>query len=183
MNPSDNLFLIGPMGAGKTSIGRHLATHFKLRFVDLDHEIEAETGADISLIFEMEGEPGFRVRERNLLHEFSAKRGIVLACGGGAVLDADNRRNLADNGFVVYLETSVGQQLERLRRDRARPLLMAPDRRQRLERMAEQRNPLYESIADLRIVTSRDPVTRASARMADLIENAWQRPTMLASGT
>jgi shikimate kinase len=174
MNPADNLFLIGPMGAGKSSIGRRLAAHFGLRFVDLDHEIESRTGADIPLIFELEGEAGFRRRERELLAECSALSGIVLACGGGVVLDADNRRDLAAHGFVVYLETDVEQQLQRLERDRHRPLLAAPDRQQRLQALAVQRNPLYAEIADLTVSSHDESAAHAAARIAALIETVWQ---------
>lgn len=175
MNPSCNLFLIGPMGAGKTSVGRRLAPRFGLRFVDLDHEIEVTTGADIPLIFEHEGEDGFRERESQQLQQCSAMRGIVLACGGGIVLSADNRDLLAARGFVIYLDITVDQQLARLRRDNSRPLLAAPDRRQRLELMAAHRNPLYASIADLQIQSGSDSLRQARKEIARRIDDVWQR--------
>lgn len=151
MNPAPNLFLIGPMGAGKTSIGRHLARHLGLRFIDLDVELEARTGASITLTFEIEGEAGFRKRESDLLGELVHQCGIVLSTGGGAVLDPANRNLLRDHGFVVWLDTDVDTQLNRLHADRQRPLLQFADRRERLLKMAEQRNPLYAQTADLRI--------------------------------
>lgn len=175
MNPSSNLFLIGPMGAGKSSLGRRLAPRFGLGFVDLDHEIEAATGADIALIFEHEGEAGFRQRERQQLAQCSAMHGILLATGGGIVLDAHNRELLATRGFVVYLDIDVDQQLARLRRDHSRPLLAAPDRRQRLQAIAAERNPLYAATADLHLAGTHGPLRRAVGEMARRIEAQWQR--------
>lgn len=175
MNPSCKLFLIGPMGAGKTSIGRRLAPRFGLGFVDLDHEIETATGAAIPMIFEHEGETGFRQRESQQLRQCSAMRSIVLACGGGVVLDAGNRKLLTERGFVVHLDISVEQQLARLRCDQSRPLLASPDRRQRLEAMAEQRNHLYASVADLQVQGGDANVAQASKDIARRIEQVWQR--------
>ncbi|MGA7297056.1 MAG: shikimate kinase [Rhodanobacteraceae bacterium] len=175
MNPSCNLFLVGPMGAGKTSMGRHLALRFDLEFVDLDSEIEADTGADINLIFEHEGEAGFRAREHEMLQQCSAKRGVLLACGGGIVLDAGNRELLRERGFVVYLDIGVEQQLARLRHDRSRPLLAAADRRQRLMAMAAERNPLYAATCDLRIEAGDTNVREACMNAAECIGRSWQR--------
>ncbi len=149
-----NIFVVGPMGAGKTTIGRRLAARCGLQFVDSDHEIEARTGVDIPHIFEREGEAGFRSRECIAIAELSARQGIVLATGGGAVLDADSRRLLAARGYVVYLHASVDQQLARTARAGNRPLLKhAGDRRQVLTCLFEQRDPLYRQIADLVLVT------------------------------
>ena len=148
-----NLFLIGPMGAGKTTIGKTLARELGLSFHDSDKEIEARTGADIPLIFELEGEKGFRVREHVMIDELSRLDGIVLATGGGAVLDANTRANLAARGRVIYLHTTVEQQLKRTSRDRHRPLLHTDDPRGRLTELLEQREPLYREIADLVIKT------------------------------
>lgn len=149
MNPAPNLFFVGPMGAGKTTIGRRVADRLGLEFFDLDHEIEAHTGATVPLIFELEGEGGFRQREETVLAELAARSNIVLSTGGGAVLSAPNRRCLRERGFVVYLETTVEQQLARLARDRQRPLLSAPNRRERLLQLAAARDPLYREVADL----------------------------------
>ena len=149
----ENLFLVGPMGAGKTTIGKRVADRLGFRFMDCDRVLEERTGADIPLIFDLEGETGFRAREKSLLDELTQLKAIVLATGGGAVLDPANRNALGTRGFVVLLRTSVEEQLRRTRFDRARPLLQTPDRQQRLLQMAETRNPLYESIADFAIGT------------------------------
>lgn len=163
------------MGAGKTTVGKRLALHFNLPFVDLDAEIEAHTGADVPLIFDVEGEPGFRRRESALLAECSARDGVVLATGGGAILDADNRTLLATRGFVVWLQTSVEQQLQRLERDRHRPLLQSPDRRERLEAMARARDPLYAGIADLSVPSHAHTPAHAAEHAAQLLEAQWIR--------
>ena len=176
MNPAHNLILIGAMGAGKTTLGRRVALHFGLDFVDLDAEIEAHTGAPVPLIFDLEGEPGFRRREAALLAEHCARRGILLATGGGAVLDDANRALLQRHGFVVWLQTRVEQQLRRLARDKQRPLLAADDRRERLEALARARDPLYRGIADLIVPPHDDPPQRTAARVAALIESHWQQP-------
>ncbi|NLA69333.1 MAG: shikimate kinase, partial [Gammaproteobacteria bacterium] len=136
MNPARHLVLVGPMGAGKTSIGRCLARHFGLAFADSDHEVERHTGADIPTIFECEGERGFRAREREALATLLQGPPLVLATGGGALLDPGNRRLLAASGFVVHLRVDVPAQLERLARDRSRPLLAGGDRRAILQRLA-----------------------------------------------
>ncbi len=174
MNPAPNLFLIGPMGAGKTSIGRRLARQLGLEFVDLDVEFEVRVGASIALTFEIEGEDGFRKRECELLAELVRRRGIVLSTGGGAVLDAHNRHLLRSNGFVVWLDTDVDTQLSRLHADRQRPLLQGPDRRQKLEHMAELRNPLYAETADLRISASGNESSAVTARhVGSQIARSW----------
>ncbi len=176
MNPAPSLFLVGPMGAGKTTVGRLIADLFRMPFIDLDHEIEAHTGAAVSLIFELEGEPGFRRRERSMLAEIAVRRGIVLATGGGAVLDAENRRVLRENGFVIWLDANVDAQLARLARDRQRPLLQAPDRRERLEKLADERNPLYAEVADLRLAsTGVGNCAHAAHDLLDLLEARWRR--------
>lgn len=176
MNPAPNLFLIGPMGAGKTTVGRQIAELFRMPFLDLDHEIEAQTGAAVGLIFELEGEEGFRRRESAMLDGLSARNGIVLATGGGAVLAERNRHLLQERGFVIWLDTSVDAQLLRLSRDRQRPLLQAPDRRARLEGLAAERNPLYAEIADLRLRTAgTGSSTHAAHDLLDLLEARWRR--------
>lgn len=149
-----NIYLVGPMGAGKTTIGRRLADARGLEFVDSDHEIEARTGVDIPFIFEKEGEAGFRRREKQVIEVLTARSNIVLATGGGAVLDADNRLMLSSRGLVVYLHASVAQQLARTERADNRPLLQqAPDRKAVLESLFQIRDPLYREIADLIVDT------------------------------
>ena len=149
-----NIFLVGPMGSGKTAVGKYLARVLDYPFLDSDHEIERRTGADIPLIFEREGEAGFRQREREAIAELSARQRIVLATGGGAVLDPDTRRELGTRGWVGYLETSVAQQAERAGRTRHRPLLHGADPAQRLGELLRVREPLYREIADLTISTN-----------------------------
>jgi shikimate kinase len=180
MNPSPNLFLIGPMGAGKSTIGRRIAGHYRLPFIDMDEELERRTGVSVSLIFEVEGEAGFRVRETRLLAELAALDGAVIATGGGAVLAEENRRVMHERGFVLYLPVSVGQQLTRLSRDTRRPLLRAPDRRERLLSMAEERTPLYESIADLVIQAENGSVGRSAQRARQALDQAWTRQQVAA---
>lgn len=175
MNPSPNLFLIGPMGAGKSSIGRRLAERFGLPCVDLDAEIEQRTGTSVTTIFEIEGEAGFRRRESDLLAELTARQGILLATGGGAVLVPENRTLLRQRGFVVWLQTSVEQQLQRLARDRQRPLLNAPDRRRRLEQLAAERDPVYAAVADFAAPSNNESCQHATTRIAGLLDSAWQR--------
>lgn len=148
-----NLILIGPMGAGKTSIGRRVAAALKMTFVDSDCEIEKRTGVDIPTIFEFEGEEGFRTRETAVLREICTAAGIVLATGGGAVLREENRALLKDCGFVVYLRTSVATQLRRTARDRNRPLLQTENPRARLEALMTIRGPIYEALADFAVDT------------------------------
>lgn len=178
MNPAANIFLIGPMGAGKTSIGRRLATSLQMPFIDLDHAIEERSGASIALTFEIEGEAGFRRRERDLLGELVVRQGIVLSTGGGAVLDAGSREQLARNGFVIWLDAGIDAQLERLRHDRKRPLIGSGDRRATLEQLAAERNPLYAEIADLRIASSGFGSSGTLARhIATVLERQWQRET------
>ena len=182
MNPAANLFMIGPMGAGKTTVGRRIADALGLGFFDLDHEIEMRSGATVALIFELEGEAGFRKRESELLDEFTAQRDVVLATGGGAVLAAENRRHLRERGFVVYLETTVEQQMKRLAHDRKRPLLTAPDRRERLLRLAAEREPLYRETADLVVESAHGNSSGAAARrLLDELARHWQRPAAAAS--
>jgi shikimate kinase len=148
-----NIFLIGPMGSGKTAVGRHLARLFHYTFHDSDADIEAKTGVDIPFIFEKEGEAGFRVRERESIDRLSRLETIVLATGGGAVIDPANRAALAERGVVVYLVTSVNQQIERTRHARHRPLLHDTDPEQRLKELMDRRAVLYAEIADLTVTT------------------------------
>jgi len=153
MKTPGSLFLTGPMGAGKSTIGRQLSQQLRMVFYDSDREIEDRTGVDIPLIFELEGEQGFRKRERLVIDELTCLPNIILATGGGVVLDPDNRRRLAERGLVIYLHASVNQQLVRTKRDRTRPLLRTENPRQRLEDLMRVRDPLYREIADLVIDT------------------------------
>ena len=155
---SQNIFLVGPMGSGKTAVGKQVARLLGLPFVDSDHEIERHTGADIPLIFEREGEAGFRRREAEVIAELTARTGIVLATGGGAVLSPASRQHLMTQGWVVYLETTVAQQAERATRTRNRPLLNGGDARQRLQELMAIREPLYREVADFALTTTRKRV-------------------------
>src|SRR5574344_1406504 len=152
-----NYVLVGPMGAGKSTIGRLLAKELHLPFKDSDKEIEVRTGADIPWIFDVEGEAGFREREQAVLADLCREDGLVLATGGGAVLRAENRAALHAGGRVIYLHTSVEQQLERTARDRNRPLLRTANPGQVLRELLATRDPLYREIADVVIETDQRP--------------------------
>ncbi|MBX3701224.1 MAG: shikimate kinase [Dokdonella sp.] len=176
MNPAANLFLVGPMGAGKSTVGRLVADRLGLAFVDLDHEIEARSGAAIALIFELEGEAGFRARECAALADCTAREGIVLATGGGAILDPTNRELLRRRGYVAWLDADVETQLARLARDRSRPLLRAVDRRERLVALAAERNLLYAQVADLQLPSrSRRNSAQAAQELLAQLAQQWQR--------
>jgi shikimate kinase len=175
MNPAPNLVLVGPMGAGKTSIGKRLAARLGLAFVDCDHRLEEVTGAPVPLIFECEGEAGFRARETALIAELMRGQGQLVATGGGAVLAEENRQRLRERGFVVHLQVSVPQQIERLARDRSRPLLAFGDKRARLESLAVERGPIYEAVADLAFDADGLTVAIAAERLGALLEQRWQR--------
>ena len=149
-----NIFLVGPMGAGKSTIGRHLAEQLHLEFFDSDQEIEKRTGADIAWVFDVEGEEGFRVREERVIDDLTEKQGIVLATGGGSVASKEVRNRLSARGIVVYLETPIEKQVARTQRDKRRPLLQTEeDSRSVLERLANERNALYEDVADFTVKT------------------------------
>ena len=167
MRRPQNLFLIGPMGAGKSAVGRQLARLLHLEFVDSDEEVERRTGVDIPFIFEKEGEAGFRKREAQAIDDLSKRDGIVLATGGGAVVNPDNRNHLGARGFVVYLHTSVDQQLSRTRKGRERPLLTNDDPRSVLESLMTQRDPLYREIADLTVETDGRKVNAVANEILD----------------
>lgn len=165
-----NIFLVGPMGAGKTAVGRQLARSLGLDFTDSDSEIERRTGVDISFIFEKEGEEGFRRREQAVIEELTLRSGIVLATGGGAVLSADNRAALTARGTVIYLHASVRQQLARTRHSTHRPLLQTSDPRGRLEELMATREPLYREIADMVVDTDGRRVAEVSREVVRRIE-------------
>ena len=152
----DNIFLVGPMGAGKTTIGRQLAREMKKEFVDSDHEIEERSGANISWIFDVEGEAGFRKREKKVIEELTGRKDIVLATGGGAVLAPENRKYLHSRGTVINLMATIGQQVERTKHDQRRPLIQdVDDIRGKLTELMEIRDPLYREIADYVVMTNR----------------------------
>jgi shikimate kinase len=169
MNKRKNLFLVGPMGAGKSAVGRHLARLLHLEFVDSDEEIETRTGVDIPFIFEKEGEEGFRKREVKVIDELSQREGVVLATGGGAIADPESRSRLGARGFVVYLHTSVKQQLERTQRRNKRPLLENGDKEKVLRELMEQRDPLYREISDLIIETDGRRVQTVAREIHDAL--------------
>lgn len=149
----NRIFLVGPMGAGKSAVGRQLARLLRLEFIDSDEEIENRTGVDIPFIFEKEGEEGFRKREVKVIDELSQREGVVLATGGGAIMNADSRNRLGARGYVVYLYTSVDQQLERTQRGRNRPMLDAENPEKVLGDLMALRDPLYREVADLIVDT------------------------------
>ncbi len=174
MTIASNVFLVGPMGAGKSTIGRQLAALLKKDFLDVDHEIERRTGAAIPLIFEIEGEPGFRRREALIIDELTRTTNVVLATGGGAVLDADNRKALRERGSVVYLRAEIDILVERTRRDRNRPLLQTPDPRAKLEEIMRVREPLYLATAHVIIETDRRNPQMVARDVADNLKSLWQ---------
>jgi shikimate kinase len=156
---SKNVFLIGPMGVGKSTIGRQLANLLHMEFEDTDHEIQRRTGVDISTIFDFEGESGFRHREKVVVEELTSSTGLVLATGGGVVLDPDNRRCLTGRGVVVYLACSPQQQYDRTKQNRNRPLLHTDDPMSKLQDLMEEREPIYREMADLIISTEKRSAT------------------------
>lgn len=155
MKVPSNIFLVGPMGAGKSTVGRQLAKALEKEFLDCDREIEERTGVTISIIFEVEGEEGFRKRERAMIEQLTEREGIVLATGGGAVLDEENRARLRTRGFAIYLDAPIELLLERTARDKQRPLLQTEDPKARLTALAEEREPLYQQVADMVVKTDR----------------------------
>lgn len=174
MNPAPNLVLVGPMGAGKTCIGRRLAERFGLHFVDVDQAIVDDTGSSIPAIFDNIGEAGFRAHEKRVLAGLLERSGQLVSTGGGAVLDADNRELIGQRGFVVYLRVSVASQLQRLQRDRNRPLLQREDREQVLQEMAAFRDPLYHQVADMIVDTDLYSPAEATAHAVVRLAALWQ---------
>lgn len=165
-----NIFLIGPMGAGKSTIGRQLAQQLNMEFFDSDQEIERRTGADVSWVFDVEGEAGFRDREEKVINELTEKQGIVLATGGGSIKSRETRNRLSARGVVVYLETTIEKQLARTQRDKKRPLLQVETPRDVLEELAGQRNPLYEEVADITIRTDEQSAKVVANQIIHLLE-------------
>lgn len=160
-------FLIGPMGAGKTTIGRKLAEELGLEFLDTDEEIERRTGTTISIIFDIEGEEGFRAREQKVLDDFSQSGGAVIATGGGSILTGENQRIMSERGTVIYLATTVAEQMRRTRNKRNRPLLETDDPEATLKDLAAERDPLYERLADIQVESDG---RRASSVVKEIID-------------
>ncbi len=169
MEENPSVFLVGPMGAGKTTVGRQLAVALGYTFIDSDHEIEARTGADIPWIFQVEGEEGFRRRESHVIDDLSHRKSIVLATGGGAVLWPENRTALRERGFVVYLSADIDHLLARTARDRNRPLLRTSDRRGVFERLLAEREHLYREVAHLEVNTNAGNVREAVAAIVGCV--------------
>ena len=166
-----NIFLIGPMGAGKSTIGRQLAQMLGMEFMDSDSVIEERAGADIDWIFDVEGEAVFRKREERIINELTQGQGIVLSTGGGSILSKDNRNVLSARGIVIYLETTIDKQFERTQRDKKRPLLQNDDPRKTLEELAKIRNPLYEEIADITLQTDDQAAKLVATNIIEMIDN------------
>ncbi|OIQ48661.1 MAG: shikimate kinase I [Gammaproteobacteria bacterium MedPE] len=162
-----NIYIVGPMGAGKSTIGRQIAQQLHLEFVDSDAEIERRTGAEIAWVFDVEGEDGFRKREADVISDLTEQQGIVLATGGGSIISKDVRNKLSARGLVVYLETTIDKQVARTQRDKRRPLLRSENPRQVLEDLAELRNPLYEEIADLTVQTDEQSAKLVAKEIID----------------
>lgn len=173
-----NIFLVGMMGAGKTSVGRVLAKRLNKIFYDSDHVIEERTGVKIPVIFEIEGEPGFRHRESAVLDELTALDDVVLATGGGAVLAQENRDRLRTRGTVVYLRASVKDLLNRTRHDKNRPLLQTADPRARLNELYEIRDPLYREVAHVTIDTGSQSLTTLVNRLHQVLESRCDQPAL-----
>lgn len=167
-----NIFLVGPMGAGKSTIGRQLAQQLHMEFFDSDQEIEQRTGADVGWVFDVEGEVGFRDREEKVINELTEQTGIVLATGGGSVKSRETRKRLSARGVVVYLETTIEKQLTRTQRDKKRPLLWINALpRDVLEALAKERDPLYKEIADVTIRTDDQSAKVAANQIINILEN------------
>lgn len=167
-----NIFLIGPMGAGKSTIGRQLAQQLNMEFFDSDHEIERRTGADVAWVFDVEGEAGFRIREEKVINELTEKQGIILATGGGSIKSRETRNRLSARGIVVYLETSIEKQLARTQRDKKRPLLQVDEPKEVLESLATERNPLYEEIADITIQADEQSAKTIANQIIKMLESS-----------
>lgn len=169
-----NIYLVGMMGAGKTTVGKLLARRLRRRFIDADQEIERRCGVRIPVIFDIEGEAGFRGREAQIIAELTSLDGVVLATGGGAVLSAENRRLLASRGTVVYLRAQPADLYQRVRQDKNRPLLATGNPRARLEELYAQRDPLYRDVADLVIETGTQNVQALARELLAKLEERWK---------
>ena len=173
-----NIYLIGPMGSGKTTLGQRVAKQLEMEFLDCDQNLEKQTGASVNLIFDVEGESGFRIRESKMLKVLTSRSNVLLATGGGTVLEHENREMLKQTGLVVYLQTPVSLQLHRLRKDRTRPLLQNNDRRQKLTRLAADRNPIYEELADLIFPARKGGLETTAQHLVEAILSHWDPATI-----
>ena len=171
----NNVFLVGLMGAGKTTVGRSLAKRLEMTFVDTDREIEGRTGVSIPTVFDIEGEEGFRRRESEVIAQLSKQSAQVVATGGGAVLRPENRANMRDGGFVVYLNVPPAILWERTRHDRNRPLLQVDDPLLKLQELYAVRDPLYREVADLVIDGGRVSAQSVLQLIAEEFEQRWKR--------
>ena len=171
---SGNIFLVGPMGAGKSTVGRQLAKSLGRDFYDSDKEIEKRTGVSISWIFEMEGEAGFRAREQKVIDDLTRLKDIVLATGGGAILSDENRRALRSRGNVVYLSASAEQLFRRTSKDKTRPLLQTEDPKEKITLLLEERDPLYKNVADIELRTGDQSIQYAVSEVIKQLENVGQ---------
>lgn len=167
-----NIFLVGAMGAGKSTIGRQLAKSLGRDFYDSDKEIEKRTGVAISWIFEREGEAGFRIREQKVIDDLTRLKNIVLATGGGAILSQNNRQYLRSRGRVIYLHVSVDQLLRRTTKDKTRPLLQTDDPKKRITELLAQRAPLYHDVADIELQTGEQSIQHTVAGLIKKLENS-----------
>jgi shikimate kinase len=170
MEKPRNVFIVGPMGAGKTTVGKLLADELGLEFLDSDKEIEDRTGADIGWIFDVEGETGFRKREASMIDELTARSGVLVATGGGAVLLEENRKRLVSRGTVIYLNAPLEQQIERTSRDRTRPLLRDGEPGDVLAALQEDRGPLYQEVADFTFTADRRSAKALAQEIARALE-------------
>jgi len=171
---SGNIFLVGPMGAGKSTVGRQLAKSLGRDFYDTDKEIEKRTGVSISWIFEMEGETGFRSREQKVLDDLTSLKDIVLATGGGAILSEENRRYLRSRGQVIYLSASVEQLFRRTSKDKNRPLLQTDDPKQQITALLALRDPLYREVADIELRTGEQSIQHVVSGLIKKLEDMGQ---------
>ena len=169
---AENIFLIGLMGAGKSTIGKQLARELGKDFRDSDSEIEKRTGVSIDVIFDIEGEQGFRRRETGMLKELVGERDIVLATGGGAVLAPENRQLLRDNGLIIYLRATAEHLAGRVRMDRRRPLLQSGDKLAKIRELLTQREPVYQQLADMVIETNNRSIPRVVRQISGMVKQA-----------
>lgn len=174
----NNIYFIGLMGAGKTTIGRMISKQLGMVFYDSDHEIERKTGVKIPLIFELEGEAGFRRRETAIIEELSQLSNVVMATGGGAVLEPENRVHLKDNGKVIYLRASVHDLWLRTRHDKSRPLLQGGNIKQKLEQLYIQRDPIYSALADCIVDTGAQSASEITSHIEQLIKETSEKESV-----